>query len=606
MKLKNKILISISLIWANFLIITYIAAHFFLLHSFQTLENERATRDLNRVNQALKQNSSTLYTYATDWSHWTDAYRFMEGKNPLFIANNFKIPAFINSDINLMTYWNKEGNQVAGKAINTSTQQYTSYPKGLEHYIYPGSSFVTTHKNSRGFILTADGIMVLASTTITDGDARQPPLGMAIAGRLLSPDIIQRINATTQVNTVLFLPDQIAENPALSNIFKTTAAHPEKSIIIPYDKNILHGYIVIKDLYGEPIGMLQTTTTPLIYLSGLKVINYFIISFITLGILFSIFMLWLLRVLIVNRVESLDHEVAKISKNNILSQRVNAQGNDEIFSLANQINSMMDIIETSREKLELRVKERTQELQKINIQMQQEIVERKSIEKELTTHKEHLVRLAHYDSLTALPNRFFFNEMLSKKINHAKRKRSKFSILYIDLDNFKTINDTLGHLVGDSVLKEIANRFLKTLRSSDILARLSGDEFIILLNDIEDTQFANTIAEKILTICSNPIKANNHECVLTASIGICTYPEDGASLENLLKNADMALYKAKQEGGNVFHFYTKEMDIDTHERIQLEAALRNAIKNNEFLIRINKPFKIYPLSRRNRLNFTDW
>ncbi len=584
MKLRNKVLISISLVWATFLIVTYAASHYLLLHNFLSLENERANRDLNRVNQALEQNGTTLYTYAADWSHWTDAYNFMNGKNPNFVTNNFKMPTFINSNINVITYWNNQGKQVAGKAIDTMTQQYAQYPKGFENYIYADSPWVKAQDNQRGYILTADGIMIIVSTSITDGDKRQPPLGKAIFGRLLSSNIIQHINKTTQVNTVLYLPDQIAASSALTKALQTASTQSAGFIISPYDKNTLHGYIVIKDINGKSIGMLQTTSTRIIYLSGLKIINYFLMSFVTLGILFSILMLWLLRVMVIRRLESLDQTVAKISKDPTLSERLEIQGNDEIVSLANQINSMMDIIEASHNKLELRVKERTQELQKTNIQLQQEIVERKSVEKELTTNKENLVRVAHYDSLTTLPNRFFFNEMLTKIVSHAKRKKSKFAILYINLDGFKIINDALGHVVGDLVLKEIAERFSKITRAGDILARLGGDEFVILLNDIDHSKFASNVAEKLLIICSQPLKTNGHEFVLTSSIGICTYPEDGTSLEDLLKNADMAMHKAKQAGGGVFQYYTKEMDLDAHERIKLEAALRKAISNNEFIL----------------------
>lgn len=584
MKLRNKVLILISLVWAGFLIVTYAASHYFLLHNFLSLENERATRDLNRVNQALEQSSTSLYTYARDWSHWTDAYKFMSGKNPPFVADNFKMPTFINSNINVITYWNTQGKQVAGKAINTINQQYTSYPKGFEDYVYPGSPLVNMKNDQQGYILTSEGIMIIASTEITDGDTSQPPLGKAVFGRLLSAKIIQRINQVTQVNTVLFLPNQIAASPELTQTFQTVAAKPNGMMISLYDKNTLHGYIVIKDIHDKPIGMLQTTSTRIIYLSGLKIIDYFLACFITLGILFSILMLWLLRIFIIRRLESLDRTVVTMGQDKTLSQRLNMQGNDEITSLADQIDRMMNIIETSHTKLELRVKERTQELQQTNIQLQQEIVERKTVERELTNHKEHLVRVAHYDALTALPNRFYFNEMLTKIISHAKRKRSKFAILYIDIDSFKTINDALGHPVGDLVLKEIADRFLKILRAEDILARLGGDEFVVLLNDIEQPNFANTVAEKILESCMQPVLTNGHEFVLTCSIGICTYPQDGTSLEDLLKNADMAMYKAKQAGGGTFHYYTKEMNLDAHERIKLEAALRNAIKHNEFVL----------------------
>ncbi len=585
MKLRKKVLLLIGLVWAGFLIITYVASHFFLIHNFLSLENDRANRDLDRVYQALDQNSYSLYTYTADWSHWTDAYQFMLGKNPHFVDNNFKMPAFINSNINLITYWDKNGKLIAGKAINTKTQKYTHYPKGLEQYIYPGSPLVKLHHDLRGYILTANGIMMIASTTVTDGNKSKPPIGMTVFGRLLSPLILQNINRTVSVNSALFLPEQIAKNSTLTKAFNAALNQDNAHIIIsPDDQNTLHGYSIIKDINGKPIGMLQTTTARILYMSGLKMISYYLFCFIALGISFSLLMLWLLRTLVIKRLESLDRTVQEIGQKNALSQRVEEIGNDEISSLSKQINRMMGVIEIAQEKLENRVKERTQELQKSNIQLQKEIVERKSIEKDLTTHKEHLVQLAHYDSLTSLPNRIFFNEMLAKILGHAGRKKIKLALLYIDLDRFKTINDALGHSTGDLVLKEIANRFVKALRTGDVLARLNGDEFIVLLNDIEHPKIASMVAEKILEICARPLQINDHQFVLSASVGICTYPEDGTSLESLVKNADMAMYKAKRAGGNAFHYYTKEMDLEARERIKLEAALRNAISEREFVL----------------------
>jgi diguanylate cyclase (GGDEF)-like protein len=263
---------------------------------------------------------------------------------------------------------------------------------------------------------------------------------------------------------------------------------------------------------------------------------------------------------------------------------VDETGSDELSSVSSRINHMMSIIEASHLKLEHRVKERTHELQKTNIQLQQEIAERKIVEKELIIHKEHLVRLAHYDSLTSLPNRVFFNEMLNKTLNQAKRQGKMLAILFIDLDRFKNINDALGHPIGDRVLKEVANRFSTVLRAGDVLARLGGDEFILLLNDIEQPKFASPVAEKILHLCAQPIKVDTHEFFITTSIGICVYPGDGDSLEDLLKNADMAMYKAKRAGGGIFQYYTKEMNLEAHEHIKLEASLRKAIKNNEFIL----------------------
>jgi len=245
---------------------------------------------------------------------------------------------------------------------------------------------------------------------------------------------------------------------------------------------------------------------------------------------------------------------------------------------------MLDIIELSKEQLEERVRARTQELIECNNELHREISDHKVAEKALIYHKENLTRLAHYDNLTSLPNRVFFNEILNKALSHAHRQSKTLAILFIDLDRFKTINDAFGHLIGDLVLKEISQRFSSVLRAGDILARLGGDEFIILLNDISHPKFASPVAEKLIQACAKPIQINNQKFNLTASIGICIFPNDGRSLEDLQRNADMAMYKAKRAGGSIFQYFTKEMTLEAHEHIQLESALRKAIRNNEFVL----------------------
>lgn len=291
-----------------------------------------------------------------------------------------------------------------------------------------------------------------------------------------------------------------------------------------------------------------------------------------------------LNILVFKRLDNINKNINESMSTHKFNNRLKESGSDELSALSKEFNKMLDVVVTSDSKLETCLDERTKELQKHNIQLRHEIDEHKSIEKELIIHKEHLIKLAHYDNLTALPNRVFFNEMLNKTINHASRHKKMMAVLFIDLDRFKNINDGFGHPAGDIVLKEIANRFATTLRAGDILARLGGDEFIILLNDIGHAKFASPVAEKLLQCASMPVMVNGQELALTASIGISIYPTNGTTLEELEHNADIAMYKAKRAGCGVFQYYTQEMNFEAHEHIQMEVALRKAISNNEFVL----------------------
>jgi len=587
MKLRNKVLIAISLAWLLFLGLTYVGSKLFLTRSFLALEQDRADRDLGRVDQALDQIDYSLYTFTSDWSHWDDLYKYMQGKEPEFVPGNLNMTAFLNSHINLISYWNKAGQLMVGSAVDTDKQQFIAFPQGLDKYIYPGSLLlnrVDVNKDVRGYVLVSSGIMLIAASAITDGNKLLPPLGASVFGRNLDPWVISKIMETTKVDVKLFLLNQITNTSGLQKYFDIISNNKNGHYSIPISSDLLEGYTVIRDINNVPIGMFRMTTPRAIYLAGKKAIDYYLTTFVALAILFSLLMLWLLRVLIIKRLERLDREVADISEKNAINQRVDATGHDELSSVSSEINHMLDIIQASHEKLEQRVQERTQELQKTNIQLQQEITERKSVERELIVHKEHLVRLAHYDGLTSLPNRVFFNEILNKALNHAKRHNKVLAVLFIDLDRFKNINDALGHTTGDLVLKEMGLRFSSLLRAGDILARLGGDEYIILLNDIGHGKFAGPVAEKILNACAQPVKIDSHEFYITASIGICVYPDDGQSLEDLQRNADMAMYKAKRRGGGAYQYYTKEMDVTAREHIKLEAELRKAIQNKEFVL----------------------
>ena len=192
------------------------------------------------------------------------------------------------------------------------------------------------------------------------------------------------------------------------------------------------------------------------------------------------------------------------------------------------------------------------------------------------------LQIARYDSLTGLPNRIFFNEVLNKSLSFAKRRNKILAVLIVDLVNFKKINESYGRTAGDTVLKEMAVRFSASLRSEDVLAKLDGDQYIILLNDIDKPKFASTVAEKLLKSCSRPV--NSHHITVTASIGIAVFPHDGELLNDLITNADAALYKAKKAGEGVYQYHAQALNTEAREFIQMSDALRKALEKQELML----------------------
>lgn len=197
------------------------------------------------------------------------------------------------------------------------------------------------------------------------------------------------------------------------------------------------------------------------------------------------------------------------------------------------------------------------------IEVARNITDRLRIEKELRESRSRLYRLAHHDALTGLPNRLLFEDRLDQAILKARRNTTKLGILFMDLDRFKHINDTLGHDVGDELLVAVSKRLQNQCRQSDTVARIGGDEFVFILDNLRGKEGAEVVAKKILTALERPIKVSNHELQISTSIGIALYPDDSTDIDGVIKLADIALYRAKEAGRNQYRLYSPEMGQET-------------------------------------------
>jgi diguanylate cyclase (GGDEF)-like protein/PAS domain S-box-containing protein len=207
-----------------------------------------------------------------------------------------------------------------------------------------------------------------------------------------------------------------------------------------------------------------------------------------------------------------------------------------------------------------------------------DITEKKKAEREIR-------RLAYQDSLTGLPNRELLKDHMALALNHAKRFEEKVAVLLFDLDNFKQINDTLGHATGDRLLQAVAERLGTMVRGYETLARWGGDEFVLLLTDIKTGQDPALVAEKMLELLNKqPFMVNQNEIYATASIGISIFPQDGQDSESLLRQADTAMYEAKRKGRNDYHFFSEQLALKANMRRRMEASLRRALQQGEFYL----------------------
>jgi diguanylate cyclase (GGDEF)-like protein/PAS domain S-box-containing protein len=235
------------------------------------------------------------------------------------------------------------------------------------------------------------------------------------------------------------------------------------------------------------------------------------------------------------------------------------------------------VVLRARDELELRVLERTAELAGANVKLQAEIVERRQAEAQVH-------HMAYHDSLTGLPNRSLLADRLTGGMQAAQRSGRRLAVMFIDLDRFKNINDTLGHMIGDRLLQEVANRLSLAVRVDDTVSRLGGDEFVVLAPELRSMTESALVAQKIIDALAAAFVIEGRNLHITPSIGISIYPEDGRDVETLMRHADTAMYHAKASGRNNYQFFTQEMNLNAARQFELESSLRGALARGEFVL----------------------
>ena len=271
----------------------------------------------------------------------------------------------------------------------------------------------------------------------------------------------------------------------------------------------------------------------------------------------------------------------QVSTGKNYSVRVIGESKDELGNLITDFNTMLDEIQLRdnelrehRLRLEERVTQRTRELESANALLELSKEQAESVANRMEYH-------AHHDALTGLPNRILLNDRITSELAHARRQQTNAALLFLDLDRFKIINDSLGHAVGDQLLRVISRRLNNCVREEDTVARLGGDEFMVLLPRISGSADAGRIAKKIIECLVDPISCNGHELHITTSIGISIFPYDGTDAETLIKHADISMYRAKELGRNKAIYYTAEMNAGSRKQLAMETNLRKAVERNQ-------------------------
>ena len=298
----------------------------------------------------------------------------------------------------------------------------------------------------------------------------------------------------------------------------------------------------------------------------------------TLWLLLGLFFLFAIIITVILdrgillRFQELSNDIRKIGEGKDLSVRLKRQNiDDELTDVSNEINGMLGALERSQ----LFLSKSESALKKAIEKLQDEVLEHEKTQ-------EQIKYIAYHDTLTGLPNRNLLNELLVHSITLAERNNKCMAVLFLNIDGFKMINDSKGHGMGDQILQEVAERLLKTLRKSDVIARHGGDEFIVIIEELDNCSGVELIANKIINCFQEPFHLENQDYFLTTSVGVAVYPADGQTPDMLIKNADIAMYKAKENGKNQYLFCTPVMKDVANETMELSTNLYRAIEKNEF------------------------
>ncbi len=561
MKLRMKVLIILASMWALVSCVTFFYSKHTLTQEYTKLEIKEVADDLERTTRTLKSLFSSLKALTFDWSQWDDAYRFMANKNQAFINSNLSYTTFVNSKFNLIMFFDTQGKLFYGLNYDLETNQFVPIPSSLLALLDQEKKFTKqrdAHSGKSGLLQWDNQYVVLSALPILNSEGKGDIRGTLVMGFFMNKEHIARLSDIVKMQVHLDTLPIAKNNNQLLSVYDYLRATNKDNYIKIIDDNHIVGYTFIRDVDNNPIGIISITESRPVYQEGIRTIQKYLTIVIGLGIFFLISIWYLLKVFVLDRMIDASNQVVDITSNSTFHKRIEVSGNDELNAMIGAMNSLIEIIAITEEKLKKRISLRTEELERLsmlNKNLFAEMSNQKQIEVKLREGEKRLQHMAYYDALTGLPNRLYFNDIAQKLLEKAEVLHSGLAILFIDVDKFKSINDTYGHDVGDLYLRHIAEQLKISIKETDIAARLSGDEFLVCLNDTIDKNNLTMTVNRLLQNLSTVLRTENADISSTFSIGISIHPTDGKSVAELEKHADLAMYFAKKQPNSAFYFY---------------------------------------------------
>ncbi len=514
--IKVKILSSLLVVFALYVAFASLILDRFLSPAFEQLERAHGEQNARRVTKAIYRELQHLESLVKDWSSWDDSYQFVADQNTQYIASNLVPDTFNSLKLDLIVYCNIHG-EIIWKGIHIPHRADAELPE-LSKKVLPLDDALLAP--GVGIYASSQGPMLTAAAPILKSADDGPARGTLIMGRLISGDLLTKLQSDTEVSFTLHEVDRVSgETPSPAEIGDVKVVTANENVVtytaLPFKKAADN--IIIKTTSPATITPLGKETTRVIFLTLLAAA--LLLTFITL---------LALQKLVINPLANLKNHIQSMHASGDLGARLALRRVDELGELAKEFDDLISKLQNTRETL----------LQKF--------AEEKILSQRLSYQ-------ANHDALTDLVNRREFLKRLQRVIDTAKRDRSEHALCYLDLDQFKQINDSCGHVAGDELLRRLSQLLKTMVRQRDTLARLGGDEFAILMERCTLTRAAEASNQIREAIDRFRFEWENRELRVAASIGVVPITGDVGGIETILKTVDAACYEAKKQGKNRIH-----------------------------------------------------
>ena len=561
-----------------------------------------------------------------DWANWDDAYHFIQTRDPSFSESNIVDGTFSTLNVNVILFLDEKGAFVAGKAFDLDRQVEMPVYSGLLQTLGADKVFERLEIMSqgvKGLLSLPEGILMLACQPVLTGERQGPPQGVLLMGRFLDESELHRLSVKANLPMEFSRLQSGRAWPAWS---RGTSGEPE-ILLRTVNTSSLRSRILLRDIFGMPTVVIAVSLPRDIYNQGRHAMLYLHLWMLLASALGGggVFVVWgrlrgsrqkqrdsehLFQHLFQFSAEAfflcdeqgrfvdVNHQACaglRFSRQELLSlswNDITSAAMGDLLPRTQRLSSAPPVpMEAMFKGADNRTFPGDVSVSRIELQGQsfffvlvRDITERKTSDDLLREQKDRLNYLAYHDVLTSLPNRLKAIEVMQTFIVRAKHRDSMVGVLLFDIDRFKNINESLGHETGDEILMEIATRIQSLLRGTDVVARFGGDEFLVLLEHVQDGEGIKTVAEKILEAIARPLHIKEQQFYLTGSIGISLFPQHGEDVQSILKAADSAMYFAKEQGRNTFRFYIPMLKVDVEARLYLETDLRQALEQKQFVL----------------------